>query len=312
MSLQRSSRIATVMFTDVEASTATTTRLGDDAASALFAAHKRIVRELIREHDGRHVESTGDGFMVVFDSARRALSCALAIQREGAERQDGIRVRIGLNAGELLEDDDALFGAAINLAQRVMDRADGGQILMSDAVRQLLGTVPGVQFRDRGRVALKGFPERQRLHEARSADGRPAPRPRPAPGPRSYRRPLAALGLALGVAILAIVLTLARDEKAVNVLPNSVAMIDPRDGGVVDQFPVGRGPIAVAVGDGSSWVANTLDGTVTRIDRSRDEVVTIDVGPHPTAIAFGAGSVWVAEGDDARVTQIDPASNRVV
>jgi len=125
MTTQRSAGIATVMFTDVEASTETTTRLGDDAAAALFSAHHRVVLDLIAAHHGRNVESTGDGFLVLFDSARGALWCALEIQRELAARADGIRVRIGLNAGEIPEGDHDLFGAAINLAKRVMDRADG-------------------------------------------------------------------------------------------------------------------------------------------------------------------------------------------
>src|SRR3954453_10308032 len=178
LTTQRSTGIATVMFTDVEASTETTTRLGDDAAADLFSAHHRVVLDLITAHHGRNVESTGDGFLVLFDSARGALSCALAIQRELAAREDGIRVRIGLNAGEVLAGDHDLFGAAINLAKRVMDRADGGQILVTDAVRQLAGAMPQPRFRDRGRVALKGFPERQHRYELSEATARPPPRPR--------------------------------------------------------------------------------------------------------------------------------------
>ena len=185
MSPARSAGIATVMFTDVEASTALTTRLGDEAADALLSAHHRVVLERIAAHDGRNVESTGDGFLVLFDSPRGALACALEIQREVGAREDGIRVRIGLNAGEVLEGDHDLFGAAVNLAKRVMDRADGGEILVTDAVRQLAGTVPGARFRDRGRVALKGFPERQRVHELTQVATRPPPRP---PRPRRPRR----------------------------------------------------------------------------------------------------------------------------
>src|SRR3954470_18083308 len=177
MTAQRSSGIATVMFTDVEASTQTTTRLGDDAAADLFSAHHRAVRDHIAAHGGRHVESTGDGFLVLFDSARGGGSCALAIQRELAAADDGIRVRIGISAGEVLEGDEQLFGAAINLAKRVMDRADGGQILITDAVRQLIGTMPDATFHDRGRASLKGFPERRRLYEVRPV----GPRPRQGP-----------------------------------------------------------------------------------------------------------------------------------
>jgi class 3 adenylate cyclase len=127
VSATRPTSIATVMFTDLEGSTATTTRLGDDAAAGLFAQHDRIVRDAIAAHAGRQVRSTGDGFLVLFDSARSAVACAMAIQRELAAREDELRVRIGIGAGEVREGDGELFGAAINLAARVMDRAAGGQ-----------------------------------------------------------------------------------------------------------------------------------------------------------------------------------------
>ena len=175
MSEQRTSGTATVMFTDVESSTDITTRLGDDAAASLLATHNTIVLDQVAAFGGHDVRSTGDGFLVVFDSARAAVSCALAIQRELTEREHPIRVRIGLNAGEVLHGGgDELFGAAINLAARVMDRADGGEILTTDTVRQLVGTMTEATFRDRGRVALKGFAERQRLWEVRPAEARPA------------------------------------------------------------------------------------------------------------------------------------------
>ena len=174
MSTQRASGVATVMFTDVEASTELTTRQGDDAAGRLFAEHDRIVREQVAAHSGRHVRSTGDGFLVLFDSARGAVACALSIQRDLAALQDGVQVRIGLNTGEVIEGDGELFGAAVNLAARVMERARGGQVLVTDTVRQLAGTMPDARLRDRGRVALKGFPERQRLFEVQPARAPPA------------------------------------------------------------------------------------------------------------------------------------------
>src|SRR3954468_13907670 len=134
-SLQRASGIATVMFTDVEASTGTTTRMGDEAAGRLFGEHDRIIRDQVAAHGGRTVRSTGDGFVVLFDSARKAVGCALSIQTDLAAQQDGIRIRIGLNAGEVTEGNGELFGAAVNLAARVTERADGGEILVTETVR---------------------------------------------------------------------------------------------------------------------------------------------------------------------------------
>jgi class 3 adenylate cyclase/ABC-type oligopeptide transport system substrate-binding subunit/DNA-binding beta-propeller fold protein YncE len=305
MGHERSSGIATVMFTDVEASTDLTTRLGDDAAAALFTAHHKRVRDLIGEYHGRNVESTGDGFLVLFDSARGALACALAIQRELAAQDDGIRVRIGLNAGEILEGDDDLFGAAINLTKRVMDRADGGQILITDAVRQLVGTVPDARFRDRGRVALKGFPERQRLHEVRPAE--PLPQPKKA-GRRSPRWPLASAVLAAAAGALAVLLVAAGGDEPVKVGANSVAILDAEDGHVIETVPVGVRPAEVAVGAGSVWVANRGDNSVTQIGaRSRRVAGTVSPGISVDGLGAGGGGVWVADNNRAVARSIDPS-----
>jgi class 3 adenylate cyclase/ABC-type oligopeptide transport system substrate-binding subunit len=307
MSPQQTSGVATVMFTDLEASTDTTTRLGDDAAAAFFATHDRIVREQFEAHGGRRVKSTGDGFLALFDSARSAIACALAIQRDLAAQEDGPRVRIGINAGEVREHESELFGAAINLAARVMDRAAGGEILVTDTVRQLAGTMPAVRFRDRGRVALKGFPERQRLHHVRAADAQPAPRLR-APR-RSSRRPaLAAALLAVAAAAAAaIVLVTAGDEKAVHVRPNSVAIIDPDDAHVIEQVPVGVRPTEVVAGGGSVFVANTGDSTVTQIGaRSHRVAGTITPGMSVDGLGAGPSGVWVADNASATAASIDP------
>ena len=271
MSEQRTSGTATVMFTDVEASTDVTTRLGDDAAAALLATHDTIVLDQVAAYGGHDVRSTGDGFLVVFDSARAAVSCALAIQRELIEREHAIRVRIGLNAGEVLGGGGELFGAAINLAARVMDRADGGEILTTDTVRQLVGTMPGASFRERGRVAFKGFAERQRLYEVRPADVRPQPPPSPGRPPRHSRRTLALLGTAVLAAATAGVVAIGHDSgstkaKAISVPANSVAVIDPRTASVVGVIRTDENPGPISAGAGGLWVLNLSSATVSRID----------------------------------------------
>jgi class 3 adenylate cyclase len=225
MNEQRTSGIATVMFTDVEASTDITTRLGDDAAASLLATHNTIVLEQVAAYGGRDVRSTGDGFLVVFDSPRAAVSCALSIQRELTEREHPVRVRIGLNAGEVLEDGGELFGAAIDLAARVMDRANGGEVLTTDTVRQLAGTLTGASFRGRGRVALKGFDERQRLYEVRPADARPE-RPPPHRPPRRSRRVRALLGAAILAAAIAGAVAIILDSGSADAV--SVSAKSPR------------------------------------------------------------------------------------
>ena len=298
MSPHRTSGVATVMFTDLEASTDTTTRLGDEAAAAFFATHDRIVRAQFGEHGGRRVKSTGDGFLALFDSPRSAVACALAIQRELAAQKDGPRVRIGINAGEMGEDEGELFGAAINLASRVMDRAEGGEILVTDTVRQLAGTIPGAQFRDRGRTALKGFPERVRLHQVRTAEVKPAPPPR-APRRRKRRRaPFVVAALVLAAGGAAAVLATAGGDESVTVRPNSVAIVDPDDMQVVGQVSVGVRPTDVVAGGGSVWVANNGDNTVSQIGaRSRHVDETITPGISVDGIGFGPSGLWVADNE---------------
>ena len=170
------------MFTDLVGSTETTTRLGDDAAASLFAEHDGVVRDAFAAHGGRQIRSTGDGFLALFDSARSGVACALAIQREFAAREDGLRVRIGIGAGEVQEDD----GRAVRRGDQPRGARHGSCRRWAGArhrsVRQLVGTMPGARFRDRGRVTLKGFPKRQHLHEVRPAEGLPRRRvPRASP-----------------------------------------------------------------------------------------------------------------------------------
>ena len=305
MSEQRTSGTATVMFTDVESSTDITTRLGDDAAASLLATHNTIVLDQVAAFGGHDVRSTGDGFLVVFDSARAAVSCALAIQRELTEREHPIRVRIGLNAGEVLHGGgDELFGAAINLAARVMDRADGGEILTTDTVRQLVGTMTEATFRDRGRVALKGFAERQRLWEVRPVQARTATPSAPGHTPRrSHRTRIAAGALVLLAAAAAAVALLgggSGSASPVAVGPNSVAVIDPGKGAVVAAIPVDENPGPISAGAGGIWVLNQNSATLSHIDiETRKLLETRGIGGSahgggvPGNVAASTQNVWL-------------------
>jgi YVTN family beta-propeller protein len=120
---------------------------------------------------------------------------------------------------------------------------------------------------------------------------------------------LAALAVAGGAALL-----LGGDDGTglAAIDANTVGVIDAGGGGIMAQYPVGRDPGAIAAGAGSVWVANRLDGTVSRITRARREVVPIPVGGEPTGLAFGAGSLWVADGQGRKLSQLDPAQNKVV
>ena len=118
----------TIMFSDIEDSTVLTERLGDQAWQELLRKHNALIREQLKAHDGYEVKTMGDGFMVAFQSAKKGLDCAIAIQRafDGHNAADGehVKVRIGLHAGEAIKDGDDFYGKNVILASRVAGKAD--------------------------------------------------------------------------------------------------------------------------------------------------------------------------------------------
>ena len=128
------------------------------------------MREALKAHGGSELKTTGDGFMASFSSAVRALESAIDMQRAFAQHNESaaepILVRVGLNAGEPIAEDEDLFGTAVIEAARIAAAARGGEILVSDVVRQL-AKGKDFLFTDRGEVALRGFDEPVRLFEVR-------------------------------------------------------------------------------------------------------------------------------------------------
>ncbi|HJX61189.1 MAG TPA: adenylate/guanylate cyclase domain-containing protein [Dehalococcoidia bacterium] len=170
---ERASRVSgvhTILFTDVEGSTALTHKLGDARAREVMREHERMVRTALGAYGGSEVKTTGDGFMASFTSASQALKCAVAMQRAFAEHNETadepIRLRMGLNAGEPIAEAEDLFGTAVNLAARIAAEAAGGEILVPTVVRELAAG-KGFLFSDRGEAALRGFEDPVRLYEVR-------------------------------------------------------------------------------------------------------------------------------------------------
>lgn len=172
----------TVLFTDVEGSTDVATRKGDEPAHRMLREQRELIRAEIEHHRGHEVKTMGDGFMVVFASARDAVACSVAIQRaldtrNRAQPDRALRLRAGLNTGEAIQEEDDYFGLAVTAAARIMNKAKGGEIFISDAVRGVLGPARDVKLVDRGRVRLKGFDERWRIHEVVWQAAAPPPAP---------------------------------------------------------------------------------------------------------------------------------------
>jgi pilus assembly protein CpaF len=160
----------TIMFTDVEGSTRLLSTRGFTESHEIMKAYETIIEEKVAEHAGRRIKGLGDGLMISFGSVRHGVECALEVQKAIAEYskqnpERKIRVRIGLNTGEVVEEAGDIFGAAVNVAARVAGKARGGEILVSDVVRQLVGPMAEMKFELRGRYRLKGFPDRWRLHQ---------------------------------------------------------------------------------------------------------------------------------------------------
>ncbi|HEY5640980.1 MAG TPA: adenylate/guanylate cyclase domain-containing protein, partial [Dehalococcoidia bacterium] len=162
------SSLRTVLFTDIVGHTEMMSRLGDEAGRDVLREHERITRDVLKANGGTEVKTMGDGFMASFGSVAKAVECAIALQIAFEERNSSapepLTVRVGLNAGEPIEEDGDLFGATVILAARIAAKADAGEILASDVVRGLCSG-KGFLFADRGDFVAKGFEEPVHLFE---------------------------------------------------------------------------------------------------------------------------------------------------
>ena len=159
----------TILFTDLEGSTSLLEHYGEAEFMVLLTEHDLIIRRALVAARGREVKHTGDGIMASFDDVVGALECALAIQDGFEARSRGgvtpeLRVRVGMAAGEPVDHNDDLFGSVVNLAARICDAANAGQILVSDVVGDLAAD-QGFGLRELDHLALKGFAEPVRVME---------------------------------------------------------------------------------------------------------------------------------------------------
>ena len=165
--------VQTLLFTDIVGHTEMMRRLGDERGRDVLREHERITRETLKQHGGAEVKTMGDGFMASFGSVTQAMECAIALQRAFATRNDGaderLDVRVGLNAGEPIEEDGDLFGSTVILASRICAKAGAGEILIPEPLRHLLSGKSYV-YGDRGETMLKGFEDAVRLYEVRWRD----------------------------------------------------------------------------------------------------------------------------------------------
>jgi class 3 adenylate cyclase/tetratricopeptide (TPR) repeat protein len=158
----RQPSIATFVFTDIVDSTKRHDALGDEAAQEILRVHNALMRVEIARFGGSELKTMGDGFMIAFRSVTAALGCAVAVQRaitrHNHEHPDrSFFVRIGLNAGEAIEEDGDFFGTPVIIAARIAALAGAGEIITTAAVKQLAEGMRGIEYEEKGEVQLKGL-----------------------------------------------------------------------------------------------------------------------------------------------------------
>jgi tetratricopeptide (TPR) repeat protein len=158
-----------VLSTDLVGSTAMNQRLGDEAATAVERELAALAQDQVEKQRGIVIKDTGDGLMVAFQSARRAVTCAQEIQRAVGRRnrsdaEGAVQLRMGLHTGDVLNEDGGLHGETLILAKRIEEVAPPGGIFVSDTVHGVMGTARG-ELEDRGEFELKGIDAAWRLFE---------------------------------------------------------------------------------------------------------------------------------------------------
>jgi class 3 adenylate cyclase/pimeloyl-ACP methyl ester carboxylesterase len=156
---------ATIVFSDIVSSTDLVTQLGDAAARDIFLQHDQIIRAQIKKYGGKELQNLGDGFMLSFESASAAIKCACDIQQEIPRNIASMKVRMGINTGEVVRREGRHpFGQVVVIASRIASKAKGEQILVSDVTRQLTSG-DGFPFLEKGRFKLKGISRSIKLYE---------------------------------------------------------------------------------------------------------------------------------------------------
>jgi class 3 adenylate cyclase len=153
--------LATVMFTDIVDSTKRASELGDRRWQGLLEQHNQILRRELEKFRGREVKTLGDGVLATFDGPARAVRCATSMVE--SVRSLDLQLRGGVHTGEVETKGDDIGGIAVHIAARIAALAQGGQVLVSSTVRDLVAG-SNLRFIDQGARTLKGIPEEVRLY----------------------------------------------------------------------------------------------------------------------------------------------------
>lgn len=323
----RSTVLRAVLFTDVVGSTELARELGDIRWTRLLEAQRRVVREQLKVHRGREVDTAGDGFLAVFEGPADAVRCAFVSARRVQEL--GLDIRGGVHFGEIETSGSDVHGIVVHTGARVMGQAGAAEVLITQTVRDL---VAGARFEivERGAFELKGVPGTWALFDVMSVDDEVRPsavapdegverreratQARPAGG-RPRRRVTA--GIAAVVAVLLVAgVAVAVMRRSPTFVP-SAGTVARIDGDRFERpFSVGSFPLAITEGDGRVWVMDRASQAYWVNERD-GSVGSLGTQGTPTGAAAGGGSVWITNGFGAgggqttSVGRLDPATGRL-
>jgi len=313
--------LTAAMFTDIIGSTDLAAEMGDVGWKRLLQAHHEIARRLVRRHDGRIVDTAGDGVFAIFERPAAAVSCAF--EAVSALREIGIEIRAGIHFGEGESLGRKVSGIGVHTASRVMALAGPGEVLITRTVRDLVAGRRIVTI-DRGNHVLKGIPGSWDVFAVQEVDGSrtaPAVNPKEAAERRdrlarrrvSPRRGRVVAGLTAVIAIVLVSIAFIRDgerDVAASTPRRSLVRLDATTD-EQDRIPVGDALTSVATGEGSVWVVSNTERRVYRVDPSTSQVSGhVDLDERPNEVTVGEGSVWVTTSTE--LLRIDPLSIEVV
>jgi len=286
--------LQTLLFTDLVSSTARVRELGDAAWTALLARHHRAIRAVLKAHGGREVDTAGDGFLARFDSPASAVRAAATAVSEIAAL--GLEIRAGLHMGEVEVVDGGVTGVAVHVAARAMSQGEGGEVLVTSTVRDVLAG-SGFEFIDRGLHELKGFAEPWRLFAVDRATVQPA-----ADAAGSTNLGSSQADASAGSSIVSLLITDIVESTRLWVrfereMSADLIVHDDVVARVVDSY---RGRIFKRTGDGAMAVFEDPVAALTagsEIQRSLQSTVWQTEGGIRARVAVHAGTVIERDGD---------------
>jgi streptogramin lyase len=313
------------LFTDVVGSTELARELGDERWARLLAAQRRVVREQLRAHRGREVDTAGDGFFAVFEGPADAVRCAFSAARKVQDL--GLDIRAGVHFGELEMSGKTAHGIVVHTGARVMGNAGAAQVLITSTVRDL---VAGAKFglRERPAVELKGVPGSWTLFDVLQVDDQLRPEPIEGATVASERRERASAGGARGrsrrwfvpaavVAVLAIGagLFVALKPNPSHV-PTAGTIARIQNETFAEPIAVGSFPLTIIEGGGRVWVLDR-QSQIYWVDEASGRTGSRGTDGVPTGAVFGGGAVWITAGfgggggADATVSRLEPGSGEL-